>query len=173
MILTADYLKMLLCYDSETGIFTRRVDVVCGKGAVRFKAGTAAGGLDSQGYWRIMINGKDYSAHRLAWLHVFGVWPERQIDHINENKSDNRLENLRLATQSENSSNRGAQKNNTSGFKGVVWHKHKKKWMAQIRAGGKQKYLGLFSSAESAYAAYCESASDLHGDFANTGTVMR
>jgi hypothetical protein len=87
--LTAERLRKRLRYDAETGLFTRRV------GSGHAHAGDMAGSVHSTGYVRICIDGGRYTAHRLAWLYVHGVWPSGQIDHINRNRSDNRIANLR------------------------------------------------------------------------------
>ena len=92
-LLTQDGLRQLLNYDPDMGAFTWRQ----GRGPVR--AGGVAGCLTRKGYRRIQIDGQNYMAHRLAWLYMYGSWPPEQIDHINEIKSDNRLDNLRLANQ--------------------------------------------------------------------------
>lgn len=149
----------LFNYDQATGLFTRRVGVQGGG-----RAGSVAGTL-SHGYVRIRIDGKLHSAHRLAWLVVHGYMPD-ELDHINLIKDDNRIENLRPATRSENQRNKGKQSNNTSGYKGVYWDKSKGKWHARAQdANGKQKFLGSFPTPESASAAYNDFASNLHGEF--------
>ena len=92
-----------------------------------------------------------------------------EVDHINGNGLDNTRGNLRLATHAENMANSRKRLDNTSGFKGVHWVERKRKWCAQIRFGGKPKHLGLFTSKEAAYAAYCDAAEKYHGEFANNG----
>lgn len=94
-----------------------------------------------------------------------------QVDHITRNPLDNRIENLRLATQSENHCNRGKFKNNTSGFKGVSWHKYTQKWEAKIMLDGTRKYLGYFDTPEKAALAYNAAARELHGEFAYQNEV--
>ena len=101
-------------------------------------------------YRRIQLDGRKYKAHRLAWLYLFGEWPKGQIDHINRNSLDNRIANLRDVSQSENQHNRPEQANNTSGVKGVHWHKQKMRWQAAIRINGKLIHLGLFGTKEEA-----------------------
>jgi hypothetical protein len=91
------------------------------------------------------------------------------VDHISGDKLDCRRENLRIATNAENLQNRGMQRNNTSGFKGVSWYRRDGKWHARIGFNGKDKHLGYFDTAEAAYEAYCKAARELHGEFANTG----
>lgn len=90
-------------------------------------------------------------------------------DHISGDKLDNRRENLRIATNTENMRNRGQQRNNTSGFKGVYWNRKLGKWQAQITVLGQRVHLGLFATPEEAHTAYCKAAKELHGEFANTG----
>jgi len=155
-ILTQECLKELLHYDPDTGIFTWKVS----KGASR--AGAVAGFLN-KGYSRIRIDGNYYSSHRLAWLYVNNIWPDDQIDHINGIKLDNRICNLRMATNAENQQNYHLPKaNNKSGFLGVSLHKPSKKFMATIRINGIKKNLGYFSSAEEAHDAYLEAKRKHH-----------
>jgi hypothetical protein len=107
---------------------------------------------------------------RLIYLHRFILemddGDKRLIDHENGNPLDNRVRNLRFANKAKNGWNRGKPKTNTSGYKGVSWYKKKRKWVAQIVANKKSYYLGLFDTKEEAYAAYCEAAYRLHGEFA-------
>lgn len=92
-----------------------------------------------------------------------------EVDHINGNKLDNRLSNLRLASKQENARNRGKNSNNRSGYKGVCFAKGSDKWRAYITVDGRQVHLGLHSTPELAYGAYCESLTKYHGSFANGG----
>lgn len=94
---------------------------------------------------------------------------KRRVDHINGDKLDNRKANLRVCQHGENLCNRGAPKNNASGYKGVYFNKLRNKWAAGIGAQGKKYYLGLYATPEEAHAAYCEAAERLHGEFANGG----
>lgn len=116
-------------------------------------------------YWRIKVDGKSYRAHRIIFLMHRGYLPD-QIDHIDGNGLNNDIENLRAATSSQNNQNKGAPKNNTSGFKGVSLHKQTKKWVATISHGGKLHYLGLFDTPEAAHQAYTAAATKLHKEFA-------
>lgn len=161
-LVTHDELKRILNYDPESGIFRWKVDV--GNGV---KKGDVTGDKKSTGYFRIGLKSKIYQAHRLAWFYVYGIWPEKQIDHINGDRSDNRIVNLRQATNSENNCNKTKYSNNVSGYKGVSWHKQAGKWCAEIWKNYKKEYLGLFNSPEEAYEAYCKAAEELHGEFAN------
>jgi hypothetical protein len=155
-------LKQLLDYDPETGIFKWRVR------RQRIFIGRVAGNRAIKGYLFLAFDGKTYQCHRLAWFYVYGEWPKYQIDHINGIRDDNRIANLRLATPSQNLQNRPAPSSNTSGFKGVAWHKGARKWQAYISLNSKRMYLGLFSTKEDAYSAYCTAAIKHHGEFANT-----
>ena len=152
--LTSARLKELLHYDTKTGLFTWKVS----RG--RVKAGTIAGTLDSKGYSVIAINGKVYKAHRLAWLYTFDIWPKSDLDHINQVKSDNCIENLREVSKSENQQNRNIK--SKSGFRGVTWSKQSGKWHAQIVIDYKYHHLGFFDHAEDASRAYQAAAKKLH-----------
>ena len=160
-VLTQARLKELVVYNSTTGIFTRRVTT-----APRAMKGMQCGDLDGKGYLRMRVNGKRYSAHRLAWLYVTGRWPENEVDHKNCIKTDNRWCNLRAATPCENKRNTRPYSNNKSGYKGVSWHTCSQKWRARILLDGKEKSLGLFMTPEAANAAYSEAAEKHFGAFA-------
>lgn len=153
---TAERLKELLSYSPETGEFTWRFN----KG--RAFAGSVAGGANGLGYWLIRIDGHLCLGHRLAWLYVHGELPPGDLDHINQIKGDNRIENLRVASRSENEQNKRRRADNTSGYRGVCWNKLKARWMARICLHGKCRNLGYFETAESAYAAYLDAAAQLH-----------
>ena len=156
--LTAERLRELLSYEPETGEFRWRV----GRGGTAV-AGGRAGCKQTIGYRRIGVAGRMYWEHRLAWLYVNGTWPSDQIDHVNGVKGDNRIANLREATRSENQGNlRQARSDSKTGLLGVHWNKPNKKFMAQIMFSGKQKYLGLFSTAEQAHQAYLVAKRELH-----------
>jgi hypothetical protein len=118
-----------------------------------------------RGYMRGRIFMTNAYAHRVAWCLYYGGWPSIEVDHINQNKSDNRISNLRLATPSENRCNRGKQKNNKSGFKGVKKSATEGKWVSYIRANGKCYYIGTFPSKNEAHLAYVQFAEKLHGEF--------
>ena len=145
--LTHDALTKILEYCPDSGIFTYKV----ARGSKA--AGSEAGYTHKSGYRCIEINGKEYLAHRLAWYYCFLEWPTDNIDHINRDKLDNSLDNLREASQEENMWNRSISKNNTSGFLGVSPYKNK--WRASfIERSGKPKYLGYFNTPEEASIAY-------------------
>ena len=155
--ITQAELKSILSYDPETGEFTWLVS--------HKMAGKKAGTPTDSGYVQIGINGKVYIAHRLAWFYVYGEFPTNEIDHINGVRNDNRIENLRESSSSQNKCNTGISRVNTSGFKGVSWHAISGKWQVHIGVGKKKKYLGLFPTAELASGAYNAKAVELHGEF--------
>lgn len=118
------------------------------------------------GYIVICINKYLYMAHRLAWLHTYAAWPKDEIDHINCNRADNRISNLRQATRFENARNQPLRATNTSGLKGVSQHTETKKWTASITYNRKMTNLGLFDTPEAAHSAYAAEAKKLHKEFA-------
>lgn len=137
-MLTAKRLREIFEYDSETGVFkhtgTRRGT----------RAGEVAGSRNKHGYTVIGIDYVTHTAHRLAWLYVYGEWPAGIIDHINRDRADNRISNLRVADASENAHNTGNRVDSRSGAKGVSWHKGAGKWRAYYTNRGRTYHLGLF-----------------------------
>jgi len=164
--LTAEQLRAILYYDPETGIFIwrPRADRPMARNT-RYTA-TKAGGSAGNHYTIISIDKRRYVASRLAWLWVYGEWPTAFIDHINGNKLDDRIANLRLATKSQNHANIGVRSNNTSGLKGASWSKRYSRWVAQIQFHGQHYFLGYFGTPKEAHEAYCRAAARLHGEFA-------
>lgn len=157
-------LRQVLDYDPETGVFTwvKTLGPMC-------KARGRPGCIKKHGYRKITIDGRSYPASHLAWFHFYGVAPETVVDHKNLDKADDRIENLRLATATENALNRPRSSANTTGFKGVAKYNERytrAKYRAQIRHNGKRIFLGLFHTPEEAYEAYCKAAKELHGEFA-------
>ena len=129
-----------------------------------------AGNITTKGYRQVRLLDKVYFVHRVIWEMYNGPIPTNmQIDHIDGVKDNNNLENLRLATQSQNMSNKGKLITNTSGYKGVSWNSSKNKWRARLTVDGKSMHIGYFDTAEEAYEAYCEIVQNICGDFANTG----
>lgn len=136
-------IKEKLFYDKDSGIFTW------------IKTGKIAGSVQSRGYVIIGLHGSQYLSHRLAWAMVYGKFPVQQIDHINQVKTDNRIENLRDVSQSENLLNQSVPtSNNTSGFRGVHFCKITKKYVAQRGVNYKNYRLGYFDTPEEAHNAY-------------------
>lgn len=148
-------LRALLDYDQLTGVLTWRVS----RGGGSPPAGSPAGRVNgTTGYRMIKLDGQLYSAHRLAWLHVHGEWPSSHIDHKDCEKDNNRIENLRVATRSQNNANSRRRSDNTSGLKGASFHRHSGKWRATIKGVDRYVHLGLFLTAEEAHAAYVSAA---------------
>lgn len=139
-------------YDPETGVVTS------GRGS--------HGARHSRGYLVFNVDGRAVLAHRIAWVLAHGVAPSAQIDHINGNRTDNRLANLREATPAQNLGNTKIRRDNTSGFKGVSWNRACNRWQAHISQRGRSKYLGVFKSREAAHEAYLAAARDVFGEFA-------
>jgi hypothetical protein len=155
--LTAIRARELLDYDRDTGVCVwkvRRSGVTVG----------IAGSLRPDGYVQIQIDGKRYGIHRVIYLMETGEWPHNQIDHRDLDRSNNRWDNIRPATGSQNRANRPTQKNNKSGFKGVDLVKGRY-WRATIMVDGKHHHLGLFGTAEDAHAAYVAAAAKWYGEF--------
>jgi hypothetical protein len=126
-MLTQKRLKELLHYDPETGLFVWLKNTT-----TRNQKGTVVGSLNSSGYIQTSIFGKAYYVHRLVWLYVYGYFPEKDIDHVNQKKNDNRLVNLRESSRSCNMRNTGNMATNISGVRGVSWDKKGRKWAARI-----------------------------------------
>jgi hypothetical protein len=158
--LTAEFVRAIFKYVPETG------DLIWISGYKNNRIGKIAGQIFDNGYRYIQINKKWYLAHRIVYLHQTGHWPPHELDHTFGNKLDNRFEKLRPCTDSQNTHNRKKQKNNTSGFKGVSFHKKSKKWRAQIMIDRKHHSLGLFNNPKEAHRAYCDAALALYKDFA-------
>lgn len=127
-----------LVYDDETGEFSW----LNSKGGS--KAGKKAGTLANNGYLHVTYNYKSYLAHRLAWFFVHGEWPNGMIDHINRDKLDNSISNLRVVDNQTNQRNAKPNRRNKSGYRGVYWHKDRKKWYASIRVDNKNQHLGCY-----------------------------
>ena len=146
-----EFLKNRFRYDPSTGLFIRTKSVTGNKG----KAGNVAGSKSGQGYILINFRGKKVGAHRLAWLYMTGNWPDKDIDHMNCNRIDNRWVNLRIADDSLNAQNqRSAHSNSGTGLLGSS--KCGSKFRAQILIDGKVRHIGLYDSAEDAHLAYLE-----------------
>lgn len=152
----------ILNYDELTGKITWKV-----KRANNISIGQVAGVIDKNGYRRIKIRPKLYLAHRIAWLLHHKEWPKNLIDHINMNRDDNRISNLREATKSQNMMNTKKYQTNTSGIKGVSWHKRDKVYRADITIMGKHIYVGRYKTKEEAGKAIVFKRLELHGEFSH------
>lgn len=162
--ITADLVRGLLRYEPETGKLFWLVDRNQNK-----LAGDEAGSLERKtGYLRVTIGSQRAMAHRLIWLIVTGEWPKDRIDHKNRDRSDNRWENLREATDSTNRANIKVSKTNELGVKGVRLHECGK-YVARIMKNQKSHYLGVFDTLEGAKDAYARAAAEHFGEFARTG----
>lgn len=134
------------------------------------RVGYQAGALNSEGYTHIKIDGKFYYAAQLAWLYMYGEWPEELIDHKNRSRVDDRITNLRYTDYSQNQANRDIQKNNTTGVKGVCYEakrKSRKKYRAFIMVNYKMKFLGYYETLDEAAIARATAAKATWGEYAN------
>ena len=155
--ITAEYLREILDYNVSTGVFIWKK-----RTAKCVHIGDVAGCLEKRiGYMSIGISGDVFKSHRLAWLYVYGVWPEGLIDHINGQKADNRIDNLRVVDANGNSQNvRRPNKRNKSGFIGVIAYQGK--WRASITVDKKTRRIGDFNTPEEAHKAYLDAKRILH-----------
>lgn len=155
-----ELIKQLLRYDPETGCLHWRED------RRRCKTGSVAGSVHKgSGYIRVEVDGRAMSAHRVAWFLHYGSWPADQVDHINKDKTDNRIGNLREATNGQNRAN--TRSSSKHGLKGVAfkpWLKERP-WEARITSNKKVISLGCYPTKEEAHNAYCDAAKRLHGEF--------
>lgn len=155
--LTAERLREALHYDPETGVFTRR--------ASPYRPdleGKIAGNKRTDGYWAVVLDRNVHFGHRLAWLYMLGVWPTKQVDHINGVRDDNRFANLREATNSENQQNRKTNVGRSESSRGTRHRKKEGRWAAVIDVDGQRKSLGYFDTQEEARAAYVAAKEKLH-----------
>lgn len=158
---SAQRLAELFWYDANSGDLIRRVD---GGRWGREPAGTVVGSRQSGGYLSITALGRRLLVHRVGFAIAYGQWPQGQIDHIDGNRSNNRLLNLREAEPWENSQNRHAvRSDNKHGFMGI--RPMRNKWQASIRTSGVRKYLGVFDTSEAAQEAYLAAKRELHQFF--------
>jgi hypothetical protein len=157
--LSAERARDLLSYDPTTGLLTWRVKPLYRP----IKPGDVAGHVMKRGYLTVTIAGQAYYGHRLCWLIHHGEWPDRELDHVNGVRTDNRIENLRPATRSQNSQNRGATaKRNKSGLLGVAWDEQAQKWQVKLTLNGKVTWVGRYSDKGQAAEAYREAKTRLH-----------
>lgn len=158
-MITQEYLKSILNYDPNTGIFIWKISP-----AKSVKIGDIAGSPNNQNYIHISIKSKLYKAHRLAWLYMTGNWPNFEIDHKDLNRSNNRFDNLRECDHTKNLQNTNVYSNNLLGLKGV--RKKKDKFEARIRVNKKLIYLGTYKNVEDAVNAYKNASIKYFNEFA-------
>ena len=166
MKITHEQLTEALHYCPESGVFTWLTN----RGRNHSIKGSVAGVIKQpSGYRCIRLHGQAFLAHRLAMFYVNGFWPEDLIDHINGDRLDNRMSNLRICSKAQNIRNSKMKRTNRCGLKGVHWHKPTGKWRASITVDRKNISLGLYTNPEEAHAAYTAAADLMHGEFANHG----
>lgn len=164
--LSIERLREVLDYDPQTGVLKWRF-----RTSPNAKLDEPAGTIGKHGYRKIRLDDRHYPSSHLAWFHYYGVVPAGIIDHANGDKTDDRIENLRLATASQNAQNVGVRRNSSTGLKGATRFdspRNLKKFRANIRVNKKRIHLGQFHTAEEAHEAYSEAARKYHGEFAKT-----
>lgn len=154
--LTQERLRILVNYCEQTGVFR------WSESAHKPLIGKIAGNPNSNGYIKFSIGGRTYMAHRLAWLYVYGKWPTNTIDHMDGDRTNNRISNLRDVTQLVNRQNVRRTVSGKDSPLGVTLHKKSQRWQAQIRVHGKSVYLGLFDCKNEAHNAYLAAKRAFH-----------
>lgn len=166
-------LREVLEYDKNTGIFTWKKDIYRGKQTCKnilVAKGDRAGCLDRDGYRYIKYNYKKYSEHRLAYMFTYDKIPTF-VDHIDGNKQNNKIDNLRECSRVQNGQNRSKMANNTTGYKGVHYDKRYNKYAAQIRNNKRLEWLGYYENSEDAAKAYNNRAVKIFGDYAYLNNI--
>ena len=164
--LSLDRLRSVLTFEPNTGIFRWRIPISKKSNEIGAKAGC----INANGYVFIRVGCRQYLAHRLAWLYSHGEWPNAIVDHINGDRSDNRIDNLRLANKSLNGANAALSKRNRVGIKGV--YQRNNRWAAQIRGNGRNLWLGTYDTPQAAQAAYLTAAKEFFGEFARDAVSL-
>jgi len=162
-MLTQEDLKKILTYDPESGEFTWNLNVR------RMRKGINAGRMDTKGYWTIQFKGSKYQAHRLAWLYIKGSFPDKDLDHIDGDKLNNKFSNLREVEKWQNSWNSKLAKNNKSGVKGISWCVASRKWVARITVRGVVMCLGCSSDKNYLKGVIDKARVEYHDKFCNFG----
>jgi len=165
---STEVLRSAFNYDPDTGVATWNAKFGNAHWNTKF-AGKVVGSLSPRGYLRTQIDGVEYQLHRLIWKHYYGSDPLDEIDHCNQIKVDNRIENLREATRSQNAANRPVKKRDGSNVRGATYHAGK--WQSYCTINGHNTYLGRFSTPEEAHKAYVEAVQSSFKEFAYTGDV--
>ena len=168
-----EYARECFAYDPDAGVLTWKVrprehftSDRGWKAANTYRAGAVAGHARKDGYVSLFIGGKAIKAHRLIWLLTHGEWPPGDLDHIDGDRANNRIDNLRVATRSQNARNKSRYRNNTSGYKGVDFVPSIRKWRARVQTGGIRKCVGEFDTPEEAASACAAARVKLHGEYA-------
>lgn len=168
--LTAEEIRAIFTYDKEEGIL--RWKNASGRHG-RYPAGSRAGSPNAEGYFQVRVNKQSYRTGRLIWLHVTGEWPKHQVDHKDRNPANDKWENLREATTSQNKANCGKYKTEkfSCHLKGVQAVQKRKsiRYRAIATKDGVRQHLGYFDTPEEAHAAYLRASEELHGEFAIDG----
>lgn len=161
MALTVERLREIIHYNENTGEFTN-----VGNRSARSRDGERAGFLRKDGYYAVGVDGVHHLAHRLAWFYVHGCWPAEMVDHINGDRGDNRLVNLREAKVWQNAANSSARSTSVTGVKGVSYDGKKKKYTARTMVQSRLYNLGYFASKEAATEAIVKVHQEHQGPFA-------
>lgn len=170
-----EYLRECFVYDEHSGSLVwkhrprHHFNSQRGQSIANSRFAGKVAGCHGCGYMVVRLNNRLIMAHRIIWEMHHGPIPDGMlVDHVNGVRHDNRIKNMRLATKAQNGQNRGAQKDNTSGYKGVYWDSDRGSWVARIAASGNAYFVGRFTTAEEAHEAYCKASKGLHGEFAKT-----
>ncbi len=163
MTLTVEKAKSLFRYDESTGLLSWRY-----RKGKKVPRNLAAGYIDSEGYRVVRADGVNYRAHRIVWLMSFGRWPTHMLDHVNGDRADNRLSNLREATNSQNQMNKKRQARGASGYKGVaiIRRRGRIQYRPGVTLNGKHRVFGYYDDPREAYEVYCREAVRAFGPFA-------
>ena len=142
---TLNRVKELFDYDPNTGILVRKITT-----SSNALAGSVVGWKNDEGYLSVRVDRTPWKVHQIAWLYVHEVWPSGVIDHINRDKTDNRIDNLRDTTVQVNNLNKGTRKDSKTGVPNVTWRERDRRFYVACKRNGKQNYGGCFKSLEEA-----------------------